>query len=381
MEPRRERAQIILIAAGLIGWALACAAGVLALREVGALDVPFLVAQLVFVVSFWINVQRPFVLPRRWVERAALGVQLIAALYIAGRVDARIAFAPFVILAGQAPFTLSPRPAIAFVVAQTAALFLLPVVIGGGLASWPDLITLGKFAGLESFALGAAMLAMREFKARQELFRLHAELLATQSLFAESLRNSERQRIARDLHDEMGHQLSALSLQLEVASHAPASQAAAAVAVARGISRDLMTSVRNVVGLLRLEEPLEMEPALRMLSAGIPHPQVHLDLPEGLTVEGPAQADALFHCVQEALTNAARHSGAANVWVRLQAHSGGIEVFVRDDGHGARTVSPGNGLLGMRERLEQIGGTLQLRHEVDHGFELRAWVPIAGRTP
>ena len=381
MEPRREHSQIILIGAGLLGWALACAAGVSALRATDALDVPFLLAQALFVAGFWVNTQRPFAVPRGRVERVALLVELAAALYIAARVEPRIAFAPFVILAGQAPFSLPPRLAIGLVAVQTAALFVVSTVFGGQSASWSDLVTLAKLGGLECFALGAGMLAVRELGARQELLRLHSELLATQSLFAESLRHAERQRIARDLHDEIGHQLSALSLQLEVASHASDGQATTAVATARGLSRELLASVRNVVGVLRLNEPLAVEPALRMLSAGIPYPRVHLEVPQGLMVNGPAQADAVFHCVQEALTNAVRHSGAANVWVRLQADPAGVEVSVRDDGRGARTLTPGHGLQGMRERLEEIGGTLQLQTEADRGFELRARVPLGRGSP
>lgn len=381
MEPRREHSQTVLIGAGLLGWALACAAGVSALRAKGALDMPFVLAEGLFVLGFWVNTRRPFAVPRGQVERVALLVQLGAALYIAARVEIRIAFAPFVILAGQAPFSLSPPLAVGLVVLQTVALFLVSTVLGRHSASWPDLVTLAKFAGLEGFALGAGMLAIRELRARQDLLRVHSELLATQSLFAESLRHTERQRIARDLHDEIGHQLTALSLQLEVASHAPDGQASSAVATARGLSRDLLGSVRKVVGDLRLGEPLAVEPALRMLSAGIPYPRVHLDVPQGLTVNGPAQADALFHCVQEALTNAVRHSGAANIWVRLQAEPTGVELCVRDDGRGTRALTPGHGLQGMRERLEEIGGTLQLQTEASRGFELRAQVPLRRGAP
>jgi len=200
----------------------------------------------------------------------------------------------------------------------------------------------------------------------------------TASIPAPRAKHSSPPSLARVTRSD---QLSALSLQLEVASHASDGQATTAVATARGLSRELLASVRNVVGVLRLNEPLAVEPALRMLSAGIPYPRVHLEVPQGLMVNGPAQADAVFHCVQEALTNAVRHSGAANVWVRLQADPAGVEVSVRDDGRGARTLTPGHGLQGMRERLEEIGGTLQLQTEADRGFELRARVPLGRGSP
>src|SRR5262249_59311328 len=101
----------------------------------------------------------------------AVVVELAAALYIAARVEPRIAFAPFVILAGQAPFSLPARLAIGLVAVQTAALFVVSTVFGGQSASWSDLVTLAKLGGLECFALGAGMLAVRERRGRQGLPR------------------------------------------------------------------------------------------------------------------------------------------------------------------------------------------------------------------
>jgi signal transduction histidine kinase len=373
MEPRREHFQIVSILAGLLTSALACAAGIAALGERDAVGVPWLFANALFALAFYVNTQRPLMLHRGRVEWAALLVQLASAIYIAAWVEPRIAIALFVIMAGQAAFCLPPRAASAFVVVQTAALVVVSLLHGG---SETDVLTIGRFAGLELFALGAGLLAMREFRARQELFRLHSELLATRSLFSESLRHAERVRIARSLHDEIGHQLTALSLQLEVAHHGATGQAASAVAKAQGLTRDLLASVRNVVGALRGTEPLVVEPALRLLANGIPYPKVHLEVPRNLTVDQPAQADALFHCVQEALTNAVRHADAANVWVELVPARDGVEVRVRDDGRGVRAVAPGHGLQGMRERLEEAGGTLQIASVLQRGFEVRAWVPL-----
>jgi len=372
MHAGREYSHAVLLFAGLIGWALSCAAGVSALAQDGAVRPAWLLSQGLFVVAFLVNTWRPLLLTRGPPEHAALGIQLVAALYIASGVEPRHAIYLFVILAGQAALSLSPSMASVFVVVQTAAAGAVWLRRGGGV----DLLALGKFAGLELFALGTGILAIRESRARRELSRLHSELLATRSLFEESLRHSERVRIARSLHDEIGHQLTALSLQLEIASHAVVGPGAPAVAKAQQLTRDVLASVRTVVGSLRGAEPLMVEPALRMLSSGIPHPRVHLEVPENLTVDQPAQADALFHCVQEALTNAVRHAGAANVWVQLTGGGEGVEVRVRDDGRGARTVAPGHGLQGMRERLEEVGGRLEIQSALQRGFEIRAFVPL-----
>lgn len=378
MQPRRDYSQAVLIFAGLLGWALACAAGISALAERGALRLPWLLAQLAFVLGFLVNTWRPLTLNRGRVEQGALVVQLGMALYIAASVEPRLAIYLFVIMAGEAAFSFAPWTASGFVVVQTAAVGVVWLRRGGAEI---DLLTTGKFAGLELFALGVAILAVRESRARLELFRLHSELLATRSLFEESLRHAERVRIARSLHDEIGHQLTALSLQLEIASHSVAGPTASTVAKAQQLTRDLLASVRSVVGALRDSEPLLVEPALRILSSGIPYPRVHLEVPENLTVEQPAQAEALFHCVQEALTNAVRHAAAANVWVQLAGSGEGVEVRVRDDGRGVRTVAPGHGLQGMRERLEEVGGNLEVESALQRGFEVRAWVPLRTREP
>jgi signal transduction histidine kinase len=377
MHPRREYSQLVLIFAGLLGCALAGVSGISALAERGALRLPWLLAQLLFVLGFLVNTWRPMVLKRGQVEQGVLLVQLALALYLAAWVEPRLSVYLFVILAGQAAFSFPPWAASALVLVQTMAAGVIWIRRDGGEL---DLLTAAKFAGLELFALGIAILAVRESRARQELLRVHSELLATRSLFEESLRNAERVRIARSLHDEIGHQLTALSLQLEIASHTVAGQGASAVTKAQQLTRELLASIRSVVGALRGGEPLAVEPALRILSSGIPYPRIHLEVPENFTVEQPAQADALFHCVQEALTNVVRHAGAANVWVHLTGAGDGVEVRVRDDGRGVRTVAPGHGLQGMRERLEEVGGNLEVQSALERGFEVRAWVPLRTRA-
>src|SRR5215831_13222181 len=117
----RAYPQLVLMSAGLLGWALGCAAGVSALAERGALRLPWLVAQVVFVLGFLLNTWRPLALSRGGVEQAALLVQLSSALYVAASVEPRLSLYLFVIMAGQAAFSFAPWSASAFVVIQTLA--------------------------------------------------------------------------------------------------------------------------------------------------------------------------------------------------------------------------------------------------------------------
>ncbi|MGH7720132.1 MAG: sensor histidine kinase [Gemmatimonadaceae bacterium] len=374
--PRRERAQVRLIVVGLLTWLLSATAGAITLHARGQMRVGWLVAQGLFGVAFWVNTRTPWELRRGRLEIAALSIQVASALLIAAWSNYGFEGALFVIIAGQAPFSLSRPNAWLLVVAQTAAAGLLGAALDRPLGS---LEGLAMYLALEVFALGAATLAIDEFRARRALLRVHSELLATQALLAESSRHAERLRIARALHDDLGHQLTALSLQLEVASQVAQGLVAERISVSQRLTRELLTDIREVVGTLRAEPPIALEGALRALASGFPHPRIHLTLPD-LTIDHPAHAEAIFHCVQEALTNAARHADARNVWVELVVGPEGVEVHARDDGHGTETISPGHGLAGMRERLEQVGGRLDLQSTPGRGFTVRAWVPRLTRS-
>jgi signal transduction histidine kinase len=111
---------------------------------------------------------------------------------------------------------------------------------------------------------------------------------------------------------------------------------------------------------------------------GIPRPIVHLELPEPLCVEDPGRAHALFRCAQEAITNAVRHAEAENLWIEVSEAGGTIALRARDDGRGAADVRVGNGLSGIRERLEALGGRFEVDARPGEGWTLRAFVPARG---
>jgi signal transduction histidine kinase len=240
-----------------------------------------------------------------------------------------------------------------------------------------DLLSTIAYLGFQIFAFGAARLAAREAAGSAELARLHAELLATQELFADSTRTAERLRIARELHDALGHHLTALSLTLELARNVAEGRAKEPVASAHALTKELLGELRSVVGALREDTPLDLARALRTLVAGLPHPRVHLTLEGDLAIDA-ARAHTVFRCVQEALTNAVRHADAANIYLAIQVDAGGVVVTARDDGRGADDLRAGHGLSGLRERVEGMGGTLELEAPAGRGLTLRALLPTRG---
>jgi signal transduction histidine kinase len=308
---------------------------------------------------------------------AALVVQSVSALGVMATGRSGFEGALLCVVAGEAPLMVGGAAAFAWVIAQTAAMLAIRLALGEP-ASFAALST-AVFAGFQLFAFGAARLAASESAARQEVGRVHAELLATQELFADSARTAERLRIARELHDALGHHLTALSLQLELARNVVEGRAKEPVDQAHALTKELLGELRTVVGTMREDQPIDLARALRTLVAGIPRPRVHLDIPASLRVE-PALAHAIFRCVQEALTNAVRHADAANVFLAVEERDGTIGVSARDDGRGASTgnVKAGHGLSGLRERVEAMGGRVEIDSRPGEGVTLRALLPSRG---
>lgn len=288
---------------------------------------------------------------------------------------------PMVITAASAGLVLPLPTALGVVAVQSAALLTL----GYGALSDGGLLGALFYVGLQVFAVMTGQITQRESRARERLAQVHAslreahaELEAAQARLAETSRTEERLRISRDLHDLVGHQLSALALNLEVASHVVDGPAAEQVHRSRQLAKELLADVRQVVGRLREDGP-DVRGALERMAAQIPRPVVHLDLPDELTVPSTPVRDALVRGVQEALTNAVRHSGAGSAWVGVRHTGEGLEVVVRDDGAGADPLRPGNGLTGMRERIEAVGGTVEV--DGSDGFRVRLVVPAEVVAP
>ena len=233
------------------------------------------------------------------------------------------------------------------------------------------------YAGFSGFVFITSLVALQQTQAREEQRRLNAELRATRALLADSARVIERTRISRELHDLLGHHLTALSLNLEVAGHLSDGRVKEHVTQAHTLARLLLTDVREAVSQLREGGAIDLGAALRPLAENVPMLDIAMDIEAPLTVDDPGRAHVLLRCAQEAITNAVRHSGASRLW--LDAHRVGDNVVlrVRDDGRGCEQLAPGNGLRGLRERLQQHGGRLEIATGRGEGFQLTMTLPVA----
>jgi len=116
-----------------------------------------------------------------------------------------------------------------------------------------------------------------------------------------------------------------------------------------------------------------------VLVEGVPGLDIHLELPPRFRVDDPRRAQVLLRCAQEIITNTVRHAAARNLWLRFECR-GDREMIVhaRDDGRGATQLVTGNGLTGMRERLAEFGGRLEITPGTNRGFALDASLPLQG---
>ena len=243
------------------------------------------------------------------------------------------ASALLVIVAAEAAVTFDARGAWLWVAAQTLGI----AFVIRQFDNWSDTVALtGVYAGFQAFAIAAMSLATSERAARESLSRANAELHATRSLLAENSRAAERLRISRDLHDTLGHHLTALSLQLDVASRLASGQAAEHIREAHAITKLLLADVRDVVSQMRETGRVDLgagrESGDRRARPAEDSPRHAGDASDRRTRAG-ARAAAMRpgdHHQRH------RHGGRANLWIRIAPQPGGIELHARDDGRGAR---------------------------------------------
>jgi signal transduction histidine kinase len=233
------------------------------------------------------------------------------------------------------------------------------------------------YMGFSALGFVTSVVASQQAEAREAQRRLNSELRATRALLAESTRIAERMRIARELHDLIGHHLTALSLNLEVASHLANGAAAEHVRKAQATARHLLSDVREAVSELRQDDAIDLTQALRSLIEGVPGLTVHVDMPPRFSLEDPRRAQVLLRCAQEIITNCAKHAGARQLWLTFAyADANLLGLHARDDGRGVAQFKPGNGLSGMRERLAEFGGSVAVDTTVGEGFALTVRLPL-----
>jgi two-component system, NarL family, sensor histidine kinase DesK len=258
---------------------------------------------------------------------------------------------------------------------EGAALKVMAVIVGvAGLETW--LLHLSPwflaYAGGFSFVIGVGNI----FFAQRN--RANAKLRMAKDEIEHLAKVAERERIARDLHDVLGHTLSVIILKSELAGkliERDPERAKAEIGDVERTSREALAEVRNTIRGYRGQS----------LEAEIKHAQTTLET-AGVSVKAetqqvplsPAQESVVALVVREAVTNVVRHAAARKCLLRLAPVNGSCLLEISDDGRGGDSAE-GNGLRGMRERVEALGGTLE--RQTVAGTKLTICFPLPKTSP
>ena len=202
----------------------------------------------------------------------------------------------------------------------------------------------------------------------------------------DDVRQLERERLARDLHDTVAHHLTAIAITAQAGLAVEEARPGAAADALRRIDEEAtrtLAETRKVLRMLRTEgsEPLDrpLDDLAALASAGDPGPRVDVTVAAGLTDLSPTVAAAVHRIAQEAVANARRHAtGATTVRVMVQHTGDDLELVVSDDGRTPARTGDGFGIVGMTERAALLGGTLDAGPARAGGWQVRAVLPLEG---
>jgi len=269
-----------------------------------------------------------------------------------------------------------------------ATVLLWSLLVGD--EAWPL-----RFSAAAAWAAILVLLGEGFRRRREQL----AEYRRRRAAAEQAERDEYRLTLARDIHDVVAHSLSMINVQASVALHLGANEPERlrpALEAIKAASKESLAEVRQLLGVLREDAPLHpgARPGLARIPELVEHARlaglrVDLEGPPELPGAGEAQQEAAYRVVQEALSNVRRHSGASAAVVRLALAGNTLEVTVDDDGAGLDWskqggAEPGNGLTGMRERVEALGGSLALLPldglPPNRGLRVKATLPLAEGT-
>jgi len=289
-----------------------------------------------------------------------------------------------------APDSGPPYVALAFAIVLAVARGAVAWAVVSTVVGWASAIVLGALLGEEwhPFRIALTTLGLAACFGIGSFVRTRrdraAEYRAEALRRRQSAEQRERVRIARELHDVIGHALSQINVQASVGLHLmdrDPEQARTALTNVKDTSKTALEEVRSVLGVIRSEGDAPLAPQaglaeLPRLVEGVRSPGFEPELVYRLD-EAPGRAVqfAVYRIAQEALTNIVRHSGASRAVVAVERLGDELSLTVDDDGRGTRGTPEGSGILGMRERAALLGGSVEVGPSPQGGTRVTARLP------
>jgi signal transduction histidine kinase len=270
-----------------------------------------------------------------------------------------------------------------------AAFFVTSKLIGLSLnEAWPNLLT---FLAGQVFILVFTQMAIDEQRSRKEVERLVHELQTANDqlrLYAVQVEElaitKERNRMAREIHDGLGHYLTTIYMQLMAGRAVSASDPVKAEDLflkAQNLAQEALADIRQSVAALRAS-PEESQPLVEQVQK-ILESSESLGFHGKLSIVGevrtlPPQVHlTLYRAVQEGINNTCKHAQAKNIQVEIDfSNSNQVSLAIQDDGRGSLSTSGGFGLIGLRERVHQLHGEIEFETALDQGFGIMIKIPV-----
>lgn len=334
---------------------------------------------------------KPYLKPFTWQVHVFLGLQtaLVAAMLLV-RPGSLMLPMLFCVLSVMAPLAIHPRVAllwmIIFIAINTFHCTVSPKWDHGWMVSLP--YTVGYiFCGTFAYSLAQTSAAQRRSEALlAELQVTHQQLQEYASRIEELAVSQERNRLAREMHDALGHRLTVAAVQLEGAERLIPTNPQRASQMVNTVHREVveaLAELRHTVATLRtpLAADLSLPAALTRLVTGFEDAtgvKVNWLLPDDLPALPEAYRLALYRVAQESLTNVQRHAQARQVWLELALEQEMLTLLIKDDGLGfvADTHATGFGLRGLRERATHLGGEFHLETYPGEGTQICFHLPL-----
>lgn len=252
-----------------------------------------------------------------------------------------------------------------------------------------------SFAAVQILLIVAVVVALRTIAAERgrarslakELLQRNEELQRTNARIDRLAAEAERARLARSLHDELGHTLTTVGVFLRVARRdlntSTHTSTLSAITRAEAATQRGLDELRECVGMLRSRrQQTPLEPAVRSLVRSLPeHPRVRVTSYGQAVALGPQYELALYRLAQEAITNALKHSETDTIDVTIRYGLNAIDLSVRDDGCGWTELVEGFGIRGMRDRMGAVGGRFRIHSEgAQRGAVVEARLPFNGEA-
>jgi len=353
--PEHLRKDWLLHFSGFITWSVICYLSLVNLTIGGEFFLK-LSAFIIFYVCFaWII----FAEDRAGsvLHKVLLGLEIVIVLFLISLDKYNVAAILLVLIATLLPVMFTRKQAILLIITITMAHFFISY--GDGLLS--SFFRVIIYFMLQIFGFSAIEMAHREAKAKEELAAINQELLATRFMLKSSSQKQERLRISRDLHDAIGHQLTALSLNLEVAKHKVPEAFKPMLQDNLQLAKNLLTDVRQVVKEMRDEEQFDLISSLNNLISQLPNCQLAVSSPP--EINSLRLKQQIMFCLQEGISNALRHGKASQFILNSKKVDNSMVIELSNNGSAMAENSPsafGSGLTGLNERLVDFSGKVAL---------------------